>query len=149
MARERGVEKKILLSLRIYKEKKDTLSALAAKKGMTLSELMIKSAEFYGSMDNNFTDKLHNFSEGTGLADWLIAQNLVTVWMAHMAAREEVFGVAEGIMPEFQFDASGPIDSDQLFKCTFDNYVRQFEQMKKDTDYKVVADNTDKDNQEG
>ncbi len=112
------------IQIKIHSSEKDSLEALAEKRGLSLSELMRRGAWFYGSLDDRVFLYAEELSKRLNIKDHVVISNTVLRRLAEDAAAAEV-SPGESLLYEFPLTQEGVIGGARLFEMIKENRLEQ------------------------
>jgi len=99
----------------------------AREQGISLSEATRQAIELWSGFDLATQQRIKEFSEGLGISEPVVIQNIVVRYFAEKAAMDEVWGDAPGVLTEFSLTPSGPLTGEHLKHFLTDNFRDPFE----------------------
>lgn len=113
----------------------------AARRETSVTDIVKNGGVFFAGFNEEFLGFAGRMSDDLGIEIPMFIQNTVINKLAKDAAREKVWGPAEGQEPmiEFQLTNNGFITGRELFESLFESYSRQFKVKKKEADIELAG----------
>lgn len=121
-----------LVNLRVSETWKTRRELAAERLDISLSELLRRGAEIYGALHPGTVKILSDFSDGMGIPQGIVLENILLSWLAQREAFAQVFGAPPegGVLYEFQVSKDGFKHGPALLEELIQHFVGEFESHK-------------------